>query len=156
MDATRKCLDMVKALKDNGAKVEKWRKIKSIRSKVKSKNRSTSQLVFKGRNPEKNHQAVKEYLELLKGLNKRFIKVIEQAEITTLKQCVLLMLPKIYNQYLETFIDQIHRRLLQGEQIPASEKRYSFLNRKPNACLPARQGSIKANVIPMWNVVIEF
>jgi IS5 family transposase len=124
-DSARKSLDIAKRIA-KGNNIEGWRKIKFIKGQVKSLFRSASQMVFRGgyKDPEKKRKAVKEYLQYADTLAERLQtlaqtpsgmpSMIIQAELTH------------YLEYMNKFIDQIDRRLLKGEEIPAPEKVFSI------------------------------
>lgn len=122
-DSVRKALDMVEKLTAGSGG---WRKIKMIRRDAKRIFRSTSQQVFGGgkKDPQKTRQAVKEYLQVAKKIYQRTESVISSRN--TMMGIVWLEELKGYRQYLEKFIDQVERRLIKGEEIPASEKTFSI------------------------------
>jgi len=122
-DSIRKVLDTVEKL--TGGK-NGWRKIGFIRRKAKSLFRNASQQVFRGgyKNPRVREKAVKAYLQ-----NAKQIYTSTQSVVPTkgsLMTLVLLAELQCYRQYLATFIDQVERRLIKGEEIPASEKIFSI------------------------------
>jgi len=124
-DSVRKCTDMVEKLQ-GFSPVDGMRKIKYIRKEFKSLFRSTSQQVFKGRSEEKKKEAVSAYLDKARELHVRFEAIIKNhigRDITTARVIIAL---QTYNAYLAKFIDQVDRRLLRGESIPAVEKVYSI------------------------------
>jgi len=124
-DSVRKCIDMVEKLRGQSP-VKGMRKIKYIRKEFKSLFRSTSQEVFKGRNAEKKKQAVNAYLDKARELQGRFEVIINTSFGDDIKTMAVITALQEYNAYLKKFIDQIDRRLLKGETIPASEKVYSI------------------------------
>jgi len=122
-DSVRKVLDMVEKLTggSNG-----WRKIKFIRRNAKCLFRAASQQVFRGgkKDPATIEQYVKEYLQFAKQILQRSKSIIPKTG--SIMAFVWLAELQKYQQYLEKFIDQVERRLLQGEEIPASEKIFSI------------------------------
>ena len=71
---------------------------------------------------------MKQYLQQARQLLQRF-ELAKQEVIKaslTEKNFILLVALKQYENYAKKFIDQIERRLLQGEVIPSSEKIYSI------------------------------
>lgn len=122
-DSLRKVLDTVEKLTcSNG-----WRKIKLIRRQAKSIFRATSQQVFRGgiKDPRKTKQAVKTYLQCARQIYERTREIIPTKGNDNM-MLVLLQELQHYRQYLKLFIDQIERRLIKGEEIPASEKIFSI------------------------------
>jgi len=116
-DSMRKCLDIIRQLQKL-AKIKGWREIKAWRRKFKSCFRSTSQVVFKGRNEEKKKEAVKQYLAI----------VNTPPVITGSEQIIAFTMLSLRNycEYAGKFCGQIERRLIKGEQIPAEEKVFSI------------------------------
>ena len=107
-----------------------WRKIKCLRSTTKSLFRQASQQVFRsnGKNEQQKIQAVKNYLQQSKMLQQRFEELINNPPVGINIQLILLhvILLQRYNDFAKKFTDQIERRLLKVETIPASEKIYSI------------------------------
>lgn len=106
---------MEKEIKKN-SDITGWRKIKSIRVKTKSIFRSCSQAVFKGKNKDRKKEMVRLYLTQGKEIMNRVNTFLELYPNEKIKK---------YNDYTSKFIDQIDRRLIKEEDIPASEKVYS-------------------------------
>lgn len=127
-DSVRKCLDMVGALQKI-ASLNGWRKIKNIRKVLKSQFRATSQKVFKGRDEHQKRQFVKQYLRQAKTLLKKVEGVVKNPPVVMDKEevikAIIAELVK-YKNHVTKFTDQIERRLLKGEMIPAEEKIFSI------------------------------
>ena len=129
-DAGRKCLDTVDKLR-GVMQVSGWRKIKQIRRKLKSQFRETSHQVFCGKKEENKKQSVKNYIERAQLLNTR-CEAILNGPVNVFavedQRYVLILFLELerYSKYIETFMDQIKRRLLKGETIPAEEKIFSI------------------------------
>lgn len=129
-DACRKCLDTVDKLRDV-KQVKGWRKIKQIRKKLKSQFRETSHQVFCSKKEESKKQSVKNYIEKANSLHTRCNAILkEPVNVQTVEDQlkVLAYLEELerYTKYVEKFLDQIKRRLLKGETIPAEEKIFSI------------------------------
>ena len=124
-DSLRKSLDMIEKLMKK-QEVQGWRKLKSIRSQLKSIYRSTSRKVFNGGNISSEHKkkSVKEYLKQAKNINKR----LNEIEINPFDPSSMVIMQALisYQKYSEKFIDQIDRRLLKSETIDATEKIFSI------------------------------
>jgi IS5 family transposase len=128
-DSLRKGLDMVEKLMEK-SDVKGWRKIKRLRSATKSMFRQASQQVFRsnGKNEKQKQEAVKNYLKQSNMLQQRFNELIQTPPVgLNIKMIVSLILClKSCTDYARKFTDQIERRLLKKEAIPASEKIYSI------------------------------
>jgi hypothetical protein len=127
-DSLRKCLDMIDRLLKI-ARVKGWRKIKSLRKMFKSLFRNTSQHVFKGRDEHRKKEYVKQYLRQARLLQERISELIEHPPVvegSIGKIAAIMILLEKYKNYVIKFTDQIERRLLKGETIPAEEKIYSI------------------------------
>ena len=127
-DSLRKCLDVVKELRGQ-ADLKGWRKIKHLRSDLKSQFRKTSHQVFKGKKEDQKKQSVKQYLRQANNMSARFESIINNPPLQVGNPEIGISLAeqlKRYNEFVKKFIGQIERRLLKGEAIPAAEKIYSI------------------------------
>jgi transposase, IS5 family len=127
-DSSRKCIDVVKSLKEF-SNLNGWRKIKHIRKSLKSQFRKTSHEVFKGKNEQQKKQSVREYLHEARLLLGRCQEITANGVVFFGKKEIGIVLLHSLIQYstlVKKFIDQIERRLLKGESIPAAEKLYSI------------------------------
>lgn len=127
-DSSRKCLDVVEWLL-RLTSLKGWRKIKHIHRTLKSQFRKTSNQVFKGKNEVQKKQSVKEYLGQAKVILERCEELIQNPPIVQgadLKIMVLLQELGRYCGFLKKFSDQIERRLIKEEKIPAEEKIFSI------------------------------
>jgi IS5 family transposase len=128
-DSLRKGFDMVEKLMEI-SQLKGWRKIKHLRSTTKSLFRQASQQVFRsnGKNEQQKIQAVKNYLQQSKMLQQRFEELINNPPVGINIQLIVvyIILLQRYNDFAKKFTDQIERRLLKGEAIPACEKIYSI------------------------------
>ncbi len=128
-DASRKCLDMVEKLQKLTS-LKGWRKIKNMRKMLKSLFRATSQQVFKGKDEHKKKQYVRQYLHQARILEARIGELIKHPPVAigreNLMLIVIIELLEQYRKYVTKFTDQIERRLLKGEVIPAEEKIFSI------------------------------
>jgi IS5 family transposase len=127
-DSIRKSLDMIKALQQL-APVKGWRKIKLWRGIYKSLFRGTSQVVFKGKDENKKQAAVRGYLDAALGLKADCEVIIKTPPIvigSELAIAAIIESLKGFCEYVGKFCNQIERRLIKGETIPAEEKVYSI------------------------------
>jgi len=127
-DSTRKGFDMVEQL-NKVVKIKGWRKIKSLRMSFKGLFRHTSNVVFKGKDEKKKKETVRHYLEVAWGLKERFDEIIKNPPFTfdaagTVEAIVNSL--RNYSEYVDTFSNQIERRLIKGETIAADEKVFSI------------------------------
>ena len=127
-DSVRKCLDMIGKLQEITS-LKGWRKIKNLRKMLKSLFRTTSHHVFKGKDEHQKKQYVKQYLQQARMLEARVAELIKHPPIAIGSQeliiAIIEQLEK-YKMYVTKFTDQIERRLLKGEVIPAEEKIFSI------------------------------
>ena len=127
-DSSRKCLKVIESLL-RLTSLKGWRKIKHIYRTLKSQFRKTSHQVFKGKNEVQKKQSLKEYLRQTKVLLERCEALIQNPPIVEegdLKIMVLLLELGRYCEFLKKFSDQIERRLIKEEKIPAEEKIFSI------------------------------
>ena len=126
-DSCRKCLDTIVKLQKE-TDITGWRKIKHIRKTLKSQFRITSKQVFTGKKEALKKQSVKDYLQLAKDLKKGCAALLVTGAVKSSSKLTIALLISLesYTTYVTKFMDQIERRLLKGETIPASEKIYSI------------------------------
>ena len=127
-DSLRKCLDLVEKL-NKITTIEGWRKVKSLRTSIKSLFRATSHRVFKGKKDQEKKQYVKEYLSEARMLEARVGEVIAHPPVvadSAIQIAAIIASLEKYKKFVALFTDQIERRLIKGEMIPASEKIYSI------------------------------
>jgi IS5 family transposase len=127
-DSVRKCLDMIGKLQQITS-LKGWRKIKNLRKMLKSLFRTTSHRVFRGKDEHQKKQYVKQYLQQARVLEARVSELIKHpAMVTGKEKKILLIIMELekYKKYVTKFTDQIERRLLKGEVIPAEEKIFSI------------------------------
>ena len=126
-DSSRKCLDMIKKLQKE-MKLPGWRKIKHIRSTIKSIFRATSHQVFKGKKESLKKQSVKIYLQHTEALVDRCQFILNHTTAIAASPAALLALAdlKRYTAYAIKMIDLTRRRLIKDEVIPAAEKFFSI------------------------------
>ncbi len=128
-DSLRKGLDIVNKLRSQ-SNLKGWRKVMDLRKKAKSLFRKASQQVFRGggRNEKQKKESVQAYLGIAQDLQERFAGIISGPPAGNNAQKVMVLLAALshYNEYVRKFTNQIERRLLDGEQIPASEKVFSI------------------------------
>ena len=128
-DSLRKGLGTVEDLMEI-SNTEGWRKIKQLRRTTKSLFRQASQQVFRsnGKNEKQKREAIQEYLQQSIMLQQRFDELIQNPPAGSNAEIIILFTLSLmsYDNYAKKFTDQIERRLLKGEKIPAEEKVYSI------------------------------
>lgn len=127
-DSIRKCFDMVRELRKQ-TNLKGWRKLKHLKSDFKSQFRKTSHQVFKGKKEALKKQSVKQYLRQANALSARFESIISHPPLNPINLEIILALVeqlKRYNEFVKKFTNQIERRLLKGQAIPAEEKIFSI------------------------------
>jgi transposase, IS5 family len=128
-DSLRKGFDIVEKLMEI-SNVKGWRKIKHLYGSTKSLFRRASQQVFRsnGKNEKQKCLAVKNYLQQSSMLQQRFEALTKTPPVGLNITVILSLIEslKYYNDFAKKFTDQIERRLLKGEKIPAEEKIYSI------------------------------
>jgi len=127
-DSLRKYLDSIEKLQAL-TPVKGWRKIKYIHKTLKSQFRRTSHQVFKGKSEQAEKQSVQQYLLQARLLEASVASLIKYPPASIGKEtsimAIILLLDK-YKKYVTKFTDQIERRLLKQEVIPAAEKIFSI------------------------------
>lgn len=96
---------------------------------LKSLFRATSQKVFKGKDEHQKKQYVKQYLHQAALLETRVTELIKHPPLAIGKEVLVMAIIEMlvkYKNYVTRFTDQIARRLLKGEVIPAEEKVFSI------------------------------
>jgi transposase, IS5 family len=127
-DSLRKCIDVVNQFREH-TNLKGWRKIKQLRSDLKSQFRKTSHQVFKGKKEDQKKRSVKQYLSQANYMLARFESIVENPPSNLSNPEIVINLVeelKRYVQFVKKFTGQIDRRLLKGETIPAAEKIYSI------------------------------
>ena len=96
---------------------------------LKSLFRATSQKVFKGKDEQQKKNYVKQYLHQARILEVRAEELIKYPPVKTGDEQQIIAIIELLNKYkgfVTKFTDQIDRRLLKGEVIPAKEKIFSI------------------------------
>jgi hypothetical protein len=109
--------------------IKGWRKIKNLKKMLKSLFRATSHQVFKGKDEHQKKHYVKQYLQQARLIEARVAELIKHPPVVAGSEkpieSIIIVL-KQYKGYVTKFTDQIERRLIKGEVIPAEEKMYSI------------------------------
>jgi len=125
-DSARKCLDIVGKIQTKYPEIEGWRKIHDWYKRLKNSMRAVGKASSSGgRNKEDRiKKAVCYYLSKARALQEKLLdsKFPMVDELDTLHIIILIR----YMDFLDKFIDQLDRRVLQGETIPHEEKVFSI------------------------------
>ena len=109
--------------------VKEWRKIKYIHKIFKSQFQRTFHQVFKGKWEQAQKQSVQQYLHQARLLEASIAALLQHPPVAIGKKisilAIILLLDK-YKKYVTKFTDQIVRRLLKQEVIPAAEEIFSI------------------------------
>jgi len=129
-DSARKILEMIEKIKNEApGLLSEFRKSKAIRKSIKSKNRKVANIHSKkGANyNERLEQGTKTLIESYNKLLKKVALSLQECKTSNSPKVVLLSLSlRVYRDYLKKMTDQLRRRILEGEQIPHSEKIFSI------------------------------
>ena len=104
---------------------------------LKSLFRVTSQKVFRGKDEHQKKQYVKQYLHHARMLEARVTELIKHPPFGAGSEELIIAIIEMlnnYKNYVTKFTDQIERRLIKGEVIPAEESALGgpFLKNIPN------------------------
>jgi len=129
-DSCRKIMDVMRYCK-NEYRLAGWGKVKYLRSKVKSSQRSCSK-ACSGRSKSREETIKTEVSEYLRDSrfivekSKESMNALIQSGSLDVKLIGLLYSLEYYQEMAVKHIDLVRRRLLEGEKIPQSEKVYSI------------------------------
>src|SRR4028118_1596644 len=90
-DSLRKCLDTIGKLQEI-TPLKGWRKIKNVRKVLKSRFRSTSHQVFKGKNEHQKKQYIKQYLHQAGTLEVKVTELIAQLPVSIERENKIVVL----------------------------------------------------------------
>ena len=128
LDAGRKCLDLVEKYRDQyGYELPGWRKLDAWRVRFKAAERVASKAAFGGgKDKEKRVRAtVGDYVavgrELASKVTASLLSLCDQPVAAADWDCLAY-----FEQRLDQQLDQVDRRLLQGQSIPHAEKVFSL------------------------------
>jgi len=126
-DAARKCIAISSSLASQ-QHIQGWRKAIDWEKRIKIQFRKLQKVKKSvGKNKEfRLKYAVKEYLDLVKILQRKVAKLKGGFKASTLSQYSLLFELEYYIEMLIKHIDLVERRLLKGEIIPHNEKLFSI------------------------------
>jgi len=133
-DSARKSLDSAQHLLNSGMKLSKWRAIKSWYKKVRNSYRHTSEIHRRkgARYKERLKGATQSYLKVNRLLSEKIRQSLEECYVAIASgaaDIVQVKLTKVltyYHRMQTKHMDLVERRIIQGEQIPHSEKLFSI------------------------------
>jgi IS5 family transposase len=144
-ESIRKTLDTIPHLV-NLLQIKGWRKIKALKKNIHILGRNAANAIYKKSNKENSHKLVKKFLSAAKKLSAELLALIEkysQKGVARPKQVVKRMEDlKRYNDYILKFSNQVERRILKGEVIPASEKIFSIFEEDTEWLTKGKRGKL--------------
>lgn len=127
-DSARKCIDVAEWFRDK-ENISGWRKSYSWKREIKSIFRTSSKASSSGgKNKEIRLQdVVNQYLRLCSKLEVKVQGLLSQSALCTSTFALVKHLELVYfHKMLVKHIQLVHRRIIDGEAIPSSEKLYSI------------------------------
>ncbi len=126
-DASRKCLDMIKKIMAETPELSGWRKMNSWRKNLKTMCRQIGQNSKKGgkNKEEKAKELVEGYVNMGENLIEKILIFLPLVPQSLTNQLIIDDLIE-YIRLAKMFMDQLQRRVINGETIPQEEKLFSI------------------------------
>jgi hypothetical protein len=126
-DCIRKCLDIIQTFVKKYA-INQWRKLDNWRQECKGLMREVGKASNSGgKNKEiRVKESVQNYLEKALALLAKLQKTIDQLPINDMADITSIQALEQFILLMDKHIDLLHRRVINGEQIPHSEKMFSI------------------------------
>ena len=161
-DSTRKCLDMVDKFLEKYSWIPEWRKMGDWRRHLKNSMRAvgkTSSSGGKGKE-QRLKQAVRRYLTKARALQDKLMN----SKFPIIDEMDALILINLfgYMEFLDKFIDQLDRRILQDEKIPHEEKLFSIFEKYTEWITKGKQhpnvelGKMLAITTDQYNLIVDY
>jgi len=161
-DSARKCLDIVGKFQTKYPWIPGWRKMGEWRRQLKNAMRAVGKASSSGGKgkEERIKRAAKHYLTKARALQEKLLdsKFPMMDEMDALLITILIR----YMEFLDKFIDQLDRRILQEEKIPHEEKVFSIFEEysewiskgklHPNVEL----GKMLAITTDQYNLIVDY
>jgi len=161
-DSARKCLDIVGKFQTKYPWIPGWRKMGEWRRQLKNAMRAVGKASSSGGKgkEERVERAAKHYLTKARALQEKLLdsRFPMMDEMDALLITILIR----YMEFLDKFIDQLDRRILQEEKIPHEEKLFSIFEEytewiskgklHPNVEL----GKMLAITTDQYNLIVDY
>ena len=161
-DSVRKCLDIVGKFQTKYPEIEGWRKIHDWYRRLKNSMRAVGKASSSGgKNKEQRIKgAVRYYLSKARALQAKLLD--SRFPMVDEMDALLITILIRYMEFLDKFIDQLDRRILQEEKIPHEEKMFSIFEEytewiskgklHPNVEL----GKMLAITTDQYNLIVDY
>jgi len=161
-DSARKCLDMVDKFLEKYSWIPEWRKMSDWRRHLKNSMRALGKTSSSGGKSKEQRlkQAVRHYLTKARALQHK-LKNSSFPLIDEMDALILINLFR-YMEFLDKFIDQLDRRVLQEEQIPHEEKLFSIFEEYTEWINKGKQypnvelGKMLAITTDQYNLIVDY
>lgn len=161
-DSARKCLDTVDKFKKKYPWIPGWRKMGEWRRQLKNAMRAVGKASSSGGKgkEERVKRAAKHYLTKARALQEKLLN--SKFPMVDKSDAALIAILIRYMEFLNKFIDQLDRRILQKEKIPHVEKLFSIFEEytewitkgklNPNVEL----GKMLAITTDQYNLIVDY
>ncbi len=161
-DSARKSLDMVDKFLEKYSWIPEWRKMGDWRRHLKNSMRAVGKASSSGGKGKEQRlkQAVRHYLTKARALQHK-LKNSSFPLIDEMDALILINLFR-YMEFLDKFIDQLDRRVLQEEQIPHEEKLFSIFEEYTEWITKGKQypnvelGKMLAITTDQYNLIVDY
>ena len=161
-DSARKSLDMVNKFLEKYSWIPEWRKMGDWRRHLKNSMRAVGKASSSGGKGKEQRlkQAVRHYLTKARALQHK-LKNSSFPLIDEMDALILINLFR-YMEFLDKFIDQLDRRVLQEEQIPHEEKLFSIFEEYTEWITKGKQypnvelGKMLAITTDQYNLIVDY
>jgi len=161
-DSARKCLDMVEKFLEKYSWIPGWRKMHDWYRQLKNSMRAVGKASSSGGKGKEQRlkQAVRHYLTKARAL----LDKLKNSKLPILDEMDALILLDLfrYMEFLDKFIDQLDRRVLQGEKIPHEEKVFSIFEEytewitKGKSHPNVELGKMLAITTDQYNLIVDY
>jgi hypothetical protein len=161
-DSARKCLDMVDKFLEKYSWIPEWRKMGDWRRHLKNSMRAVGKASSSGGKSKEQRlkQAVRHYLTKARALQHK-LKNSSFPLIDEMDALILINLFR-YMEFLDKFIDQLNRRVLQEEKMPHEEKLFSIFEEYTEWITKGKQypnvelGKMLAITTDQYNLIVDY
>ena len=161
-DSARKSLDMVDKFLEKYSWIPEWRKMGDWRRHLKNSMRAVGKASSSGGKGKEQRlkQAVRHYLTKARALQHK-LKNSSFPLIDEMDALILINLFR-YMEFLDKFIDQLDRRVLQDEKIPHGEKLFSIFEEytewitKGKSHPNVELGKMLAITTDQYNLIVDY